>query len=123
MTRIDDGAVVGANTHQLLVVEVLLTAVLGGQHEVPRVTEQSGHVIGPRLPIGLGGRGQLSNVMRITELVFDAVVVAIGHPTVVDQYSAEVLENSHFVHGRGASALIEVIQRQISRGERVHPGQ
>ena len=34
-------------------------------------------------------------------MVCDAVVVTIGHPTVVDQYSREVFENSHVVHGRG----------------------
>lgn len=39
VTRIDDGAVVGANTHQLLAVEVVLAVGLRLEHVVPGVSE------------------------------------------------------------------------------------
>jgi hypothetical protein len=55
--------------------------------------------------------------MSIAKLVCDAVVLTIEYPTFVDQYSREVFENSYVVYGRGAPALIQVIQRQIGRGD------
>ena len=93
----------------------------GGEHGLPGVCEQSGHLRRPTLALGLADGVEFTKVISVAKNVGHVVVLAVWCPAVVDEPTCQVLQDTHSVHGDDPALVVEVVQGELVRRCRVDP--